>query len=499
MIKRFLSVAVAMCLIVCMLTACASKNDVKPSNSNLVTEATTEIVTDTDSFKLSYSQSDSLNPFESKTLNNQVVQDLVFDSLFIMDEGYNAEPQIATGYSYTDNKTLVVTIPMGIKFSDGSDLTANSIVESFNNAKDSPRWKNPLKAIKSAEVVSQTSVQFNLAYSNPNAHNLLTFAIAKANEKENGYPIGSGRYKFGEGDGNVYVEVNKEYKDFNPHFTRIRLVNITATESIDNGINIGNISYAFRDLAEGSKTRIQSNKKSVSLNNLVFIGANGYTGITNNANIRRAISLAVDRDILVKSAYQGYGRSATSVFNPVSKLGRQTVVFSKTSDIAGAKQAVAQSGVEAKDLSLDILVNKNPSRVSLAKLVKQQLEAIGFRVTISSVSNKAYMTNIKNRAFDIYIGETKIPNDMNLTGFFAKNGATRYGINLEESKSKSAYQGYLNGKSEIGKFVLEFSQEMPFIPLLYRQGMICYSKSMHGDMQGYTGNYFSNIEDWYFN
>ena len=56
----------------------------------------------------------------------------------------------------------------------------------------------------------------------------------------------------------------------------------------------------------------------------------------------------------------------------------------------------------------------------------------------------------------------------------------------------------MKGEGEIGGFILDFSKELPFIPLLYRQGMICFTKSMHGDMQGYNGNYFSNIEDWYF-
>ena len=40
---------------------------------------------------------------------------------------------------------------------------------------------------------------------------------------------------------------------------------------------------------------------------------------------------------------------------------------------------------------------------------------------------------------------------------------------------------------------------MPFIPVVYRNGVICYSKAMHGDMQGSYGNFFSNIEDWYYN
>ena len=39
---------------------------------------------------------------------------------------------------------------------------------------------------------------------------------------------------------------------------------------------------------------------------------------------------------------------------------------------------------------------------------------------------------------------------------------------------------------------------MPFIPLVYRRAMICFTKTMNGDVQGNYYDCFSNIEDWYF-
>lgn len=497
MIKKIFSVLLCAVITAFVFTGCSKKTPESTTNAPLVTQSTTKLVTDTTSFKLSYSKSDSLNPFKSETLNNQVLQNLVFDSLFVIDESYNAQPQIAGSYSYKDKTALIVTIPSGIFFSDGKRLTASSVVYSFNEAKASPRWKNSLKSIASASVESETAVRFNLSYPNPYAHNLLTFAIASSKKDKNGYPIGSGRYIFSEGGGEVFLKVNKKHPDFNPHITKVNLINITAAESIDNAINIGNISYAFRDMSSGAKTKITSSKKPVSTNNLVFLGINEITGITKNEYIRKAIMLAVDRETLIKSAYGGYGKAALSVFNPASSLGKQTSVFSSTADISAAKQAIAQSGYSEKNLTIDILINSDESKFACAKLIKQQLEAAGFKVTINKENSKAYLNKVSNRSFDLYIGETKLSDDMNLKVFFSKKGAASSGINLK-GKTAAAYNSYLQGNNEIGKFILEFSDEIPFIPLLYRQGMICYSKSMHGDMQGYANNYFSNIEDWYF-
>ena len=496
--RKITAVFISICIIACIFTSCSDKSS-NQSGHQPVTQTTTSVVKDSTGFKLSYTQSDSLNPYETDTLNNQVVENLVFESLFFLDESFEAQPQLATSYTYTDSKTLSVAIESGNKFSDGSSLDAKDVVASFNKAKDSYRWKNSLKAINSASAESSTVINFKLAYKNPDAHKLLTFAVSNGKNDKNGYPIGSGRYKFGEGNGTVYLEVNPEKSDFSPRFTKIPLVNIATAQSIENAINIGNISYAFRDLSEGNTAKIQSNKKAVNLNNLVYIGINNNIGITKDENIRKAISLAIDRDALVKSAYQGYGKSATSVFHSASAIGKQTSVFNKASDAAAAKQAIDQSPFKEKELKIDILVNTNQNRIAAARLIKQELEAVGFKVTVNEEKNKVYQSKIKNGAFDLYIGETKIPNDMNLSSFFTKKGATHYGINTEKSETAKAYRGYLNSDNELGSFILSFSQEMPFVPLLYRQGMICYSKSLHGDMQGYVDNYFSNIQDWYYN
>ncbi|MFR2017203.1 MAG: hypothetical protein ACLS27_00900 [Eubacterium sp.] len=59
----------------------------------LVLQTTAQVTEDTDNFKISYSQSDSLNPFEATTLNNQTADDLVYEPLFRIDESFEAVPE----------------------------------------------------------------------------------------------------------------------------------------------------------------------------------------------------------------------------------------------------------------------------------------------------------------------------------------------------------------------------------------------------------------------
>ena len=495
MTKKHLAIFLAVVIVAVSFSSCAGGGNKIVKKK---VETTVHAAIDTSSFRLSYSQSDSLDPFKTETLNNQVVQDLVYDSLFRLDENYEAQPLVAESYSYPTPEKLQVKIKSNVKFSDGSVCTSENIEYSFKAAKDSPHWQNTLGGIKSVTAETADTVTFKLKNANPEAHKLLTFAIAKKNENKDGFKDGTGRYKFTKAEGGVVLVKNSYYQNFSPRFTKINLVNITSSESIENAINIGNISYAFRDLSDGSKTKIAAAQKTVNLNNLVFLGIYSKGGITQNAKIRQAINLAVDRDILVKSAYRGYATASKSIYNPATKLAKQTELFATTANVAAAKQAVAASGYEKEKLKILLVSDNTEGKQATARLVKQQLEAVGFTVNLKIEKKAAYKDRVQDGYYDIYVGETKLSGDMNLNGFFKEGGNLSYGIDLE-GKSAKAYNSYLKGKSEIGKFVLSFGEEMPFVPLLYRKGMICYTKSLQGDMQGYDGNYFSNIQDWYYN
>lgn len=494
MIKKLIILTLCLSFFVSVLSACSSQNS---SDSNdVLPQSAPAIPNDDSSFILSYSQSDSLNPYESIAQNNQILSQLVFEGLFDIDENYHASLNLAAGYKYTNSKTLEVTIQDNLVFSDGTAITSDDITYSFRQAAKSSSWGTSLNNISSCNALSSTVVEFHLKYPNHYAHNLLIFPIISRNSENSRFPIGNGRYYFAEENGETVLKAALS-ENFSPHFTTIHLENITAADSIDNAVNVGNISLAFRDLSRDSAKKMEANCKNVNINNLVYIGINNKSGITANSYIRKAISLAVNREMLVKSAYGNYAKAATALFNPDFELST-TEIFEISSDTTAAKQAVAQSGIS--NLSISLLVNStNSDRVACAKLISQQLENAGFKVNlIYADTYEKYENRIINEQFDLYIGEIKITPDMSLRPFFSENGNANFGIDSEKCTAAEKYDNYLNGDEELGAFLLAFSEEMPFIPLLYRQGMICFSKEMNGDMQGTASDCFKNIENWYF-
>ncbi|MCD7872931.1 MAG: ABC transporter substrate-binding protein [Clostridiales bacterium] len=494
--KKYIALFAAAVMVITLFSACSAKT-ADNTSTTAVTQSNGEpvIPNDDTSFKLSYTQSDSLDPFSAVTLNNQILSQLVFEGLFKLDENYKASPNIASAYEYTDGTTLKVSILTGRKFSDGSELTASDVASSFNAAKKSDYWGSALSAVKSCSADTDYDLTFKLNAPNNYAHNLLTFPI-KSSGSNSGYPVGSGRYYYADENGATVLKANAT-DSFNPHITTIHLENIASEDSIDNAVNIGNISFAFRDLSSNTSKKISANKKLVNMNNLVFLGVNNKSGITSNPNIRKAISLAVSRSTLSKSAYGGFAQPATSVFNPQFELS-QTELFEKDSDMNAAKQALIQSG--ASSYSVSLLVNsENSERLTCAKLIKQELEEAGFSVSIvQAASSDEYFKLISEEKFDIYLGEIKLAADMALYNFFEKDASANYGIDTQLSNTAKLYSEYMSGTAELGSFLLAFSDEMPYIPLLYRKGMICFTKTLNGDMQGTYNDCFANIEDWYF-
>lgn len=494
MAKKIIAVIMAAIAAV-SLAGCSAQEETGGAENPAVIEKGTVISEDTTTFKLSYTQSDSLNPLEARTLNNQVLSQLVFESLFDVDDNFKADLNIASSYEYTSPNELKVGITAGLTFTDGGTLTADDVVSSFDAAKDSAYWGSSLTAIGSCRAVSQTELVFRLEEPDPYAHNLLVFPIVSSDSGGN-YPVGNGRYYYADENGETVLKANPT-NSFKPHITVIHLENIASDDSIDNAVNIGNISFAFRDLSSNTSTKMTANKRLVNMNNLVYIGINNKSGITANPEVRKAISLAIDRETLARSAYGGFAQPATGVFNPQFELS-QTELFSAQGDPEAAKQLLSAGGVS--NASLSVLVNSsNKERLACAKLIEQQLEEAGFSVTlVQEADNAKYLQRVQSESFSLYIGETKIPPDMSLGTFFSEDGAAHYGMDVKNSASAQIWGRYMSSQAQLGSLLLEFADEIPFIPVVYRKGMICFTKTMNGDVQGSYYDCFANIEDWYF-
>ena len=97
--------------------------------------------------------------------------------------------------------------------------------------------------------------------------------------------------------------------------------------------------------------------------------------------------------------------------------------------------------------------------------------------------------------FDLYIGEVKLYNNMDLSPFW-EGGALSSHLAQSEALAQS-YQAFKSNKSAAGSFESVLAAEAPFSPLLWRQGVVVTTRGLRG-LESSLSNVFYSLQDLSF-
>src|ERR1700722_9334675 len=70
---------------------------------------------------------DALDPTLATTYTGRLVFAALCDKLFDIDQHLHIVPQLATGYEWSDPKTLMIHLRQGVKFQDGTTMDADAV------------------------------------------------------------------------------------------------------------------------------------------------------------------------------------------------------------------------------------------------------------------------------------------------------------------------------------------------------------------------------------
>lgn len=486
--KKFPALILVFSLIFTALCGC-EKTPENPDDPQIVTNLSESTE---NTLKLAYSKADMLDPFTSTMSANIQILGLIYDGLYKLNKSYEPVPVIAQS-SIVSGTTINVTLN-SVQFSDGTALTANDVAYSFNKAKESPYFSERLRNFESASISSANMLIFTLAKADPYALACLTFPIVK-NGAEGELPIGSGRYTAQVSGETTYLVVNSKKSGFNPAIKTITLVPVRDSSSVESSLEIGNTGFYYNDLSSGTYSRINAKTVEMGINNFVYLAFNSASEIFSNQLIRQAINLAVDRSEITATAFQGHARAAYSPFNPDwYKLASKDLIVSV--DTAKAKELITQSGVDITQKEVSILVNKeNQFKLETAEFISNHLAALGFKVVLKNYEPEYYTEAIELGSYDMYIGEIRLTPNMDLSPLLG--GGQGYGID-PSCISVSRYSQLLSGGCELMDFINTFNEDLPFIPLCYRNAAASYTNAMQADFNCCDGDVFYDIETWTF-
>ena len=502
LMKKLLAAAMAACLLLVTCSCSGAGDETEPCSDTAGTEpATEQTVVSAGILKIAYNASDSMDPFEAETTGNCQILNLLYDTLFKLDSSYRLSENIGSTWE-KDGNTVRVKLRSGVKFTDGSEVTAGDVVYSFNRAKAGKRYASMLSDI-SAYADGELDVVFTYSEYNRYGENLLIFPVVKADTL-----IGTGRYTLDSQDGGTSMFANEEWFGGNVPVREIQLISVSGTNELYRSYLNGDINFAYFDFSDGNERRLGGSVKSVPLNNFVYMGINSKSPALSEPYVRRAIYHGCDMSALTSDAFGSCGISSTTPFNPswyefVGEMWSSTQTYSADAarellSVAGYSQVDA-SGIRSDgntSLTFKMIINSdNMFRVNCANAIAQQLLNIGISVNVVELSWEDYTEAIRNGDYDLYIGEVLIKPDMDLSALLESGGGASFGITFPNQAS-DAYSSFAQGNLTLSEFVSSFNEYMPFVPICYRAGSIVSSAGFTSNAQPSESDVFLNIQDW---
>lgn len=505
--RRILCVLVLFAVFLC---SCGTNGTADSSDSSLPNKNEPTVI---ESISLLYRTSDSLNPYTAKSELNQQLSSLLYDPLVKLDTNY--QPYFVLAKEITYNKKVCTITLKSAKFSDQSEVTAEDIVYSYSLAKNSSlNYSKQLSCVESFKAENQTTIVVTLKKADPYFANLLDFPIIKSGsdkltnqDKILLTPIGSGRYTFNEDTQTLIA--NNNHINGKPNVPIIKLINAPDETVVKHNLETGAVSVYYSELSDGIIPPMSGNINQTVLNNIVYLGVNLSDNALSKVELRYAISSALDRNEICSGAYHSYATAATGIFNPIWEDAKGLQNISSSPDMQNVVANFEVIGYNSKDadgfyvddkgkgitLSL-VSYNGNSQRSATAELVKKQLEAAGIHINLKSLGWNEYLSALQSGNFDLYIAETKLMGNMNVSELITSNGSLSYGIPNTSTKQEgdktteapqgngqgpqatptaqtvdSTIDGFYNEKLSLVDIINAFNAELPIIPLCYRNGV----------------------------
>ncbi len=485
-------IIIASCFSGCEKTVIATESPTSDRQFN-----NSPVLSVSESIKLGVSEEDSFNPyFMTSDLNTGLIS-LVYEPLFTVDDAFSPQPDLALSYTY-ENGSLTVKTDTSRLFSDGTAVSPQDVIYSFNLAKNSEYYKNELLNISSASAVSSDTVVFTTANNYANPADALHFPIVKSSTAStaDAVPTGTGLYSVSASGENMTLVYNPLCKKPEPTVKTISLVKLPSSSTLFHVLELGEIDAFFDDMSSGSYSQGNASQSKTNLPNLVFLGINSESYSLSSAAVRQAVFYSINRQSIVKNSFKNYASEAYTPYHPQWHIftGSKYDTDSFALDYTKAKSLMTNAGF-TDQINLRLIVySGNNFKVAAAKEIKESLLNIGINITVTELTWDKYTQALANGDYDFYLGEVKLPSDMNLSSLFG-DSSVLYGVSASDT-TKTAYKEYLSGNISINAFTDSFLQNMPLVPLCFRSGALVYSRSIKTAPDCDYLNPYKNIYEW---
>lgn len=332
----------------------------------------------------------------------------VYDYLFRINSEGDTVPSLAKSYDISDDsKTWTIELHEGVTFHDGTKLTAEDVVHTFERLID-PDVGSALQGtfgslIDSAEALDEYTVQFNLSRADAGFDKKLTDYNAAIISSEYNYeergdtePMGSGAFKVDNivPRERIVCSANENYwKEGLPKVEELTFLMVPEKETAVRMISSGQ-GDIITDLSPDQYLRLQSNQnvrvKNEQYAAPVMIDLNTNEEPFNSKKVRKALAYTIDRQSLLESAGFGLGTLGNDTPIPTWHKFYDDLGGIRKRNVEKAKQLLKEAGY-SDGVDVTLYCGSNiPPVLSVALTVQEMAKSAGFNIELHTLPRDQY-------------------------------------------------------------------------------------------------------------
>ena len=381
---------------------------------------------------------------------------LAFDSDFTPQKKYG----LADFVDVKSTTQTVVRLKKGITFHDGKTVTADDLLYSWERLLDAklalPSYKALTEFMDPAQnrKIDKYTVEFNLKKPTVGFKNTLagyTLTVVPKGYTREGKQIGTGPYKvasFTPGRESRHVRNKNYWKVGRPYFDEVIIQDFADKTALVNALLSGQIDAAV-DIPLTSIDQIKANSdfgvNEVSGGAWLCMAMMTDRAPFNDARVRQAMRLVVNRPEILNRALQGHGEIGNDLFGRIDQFYNANKYPQRVQDIAKATSLLQAAGYStSKPLEIDLPApDDTGGLIPMAQAFAEQAKALGgiLKVTAKAMDSAYWDTTYAKVPFYTSYWSPR--------AYLAQIGATAgYGETLYE-KTNTAYNDlYLQASGE---------------------------------------------------
>ena len=376
----------------------------------------------------------TLDPHAQNEGPTHMVSRQVYESLVTRGINMEIEAQLAESWDATAPDTWIFNIRKGVKFHDGSSLTASDIAFSINRAKTAPSdMVDLIKSIKSARAIDDHTVEVKTDGPNPILLSQLTqiFVMSEAWSKANGCEVsynwdagetsycasnsnGSGPFKITlrEQDVRTVLEKNNDWwgDDSTFNVDTIELLPIANDATRVAALLSGEIDYTnvvpVQDI-ERIKSSSGHDVKMTPQNRTIFFGMDQGSAELNSSNIkgknpfadkrvRLAMYHALDMEAIKDKVMRGQSAPAGIITAPGVNGHTAERDQRMPYDPEMSKKLLAEAGYpDGFDVTLDCPNDRYINDEAICVAAIGMFAKIGVNVTLDAKTKSQHFSEVK--------------------------------------------------------------------------------------------------------